>query len=80
MLLLSSKSALKDPNNMVLSQVHSFFGNSERDQEREDNNNTITVKRDLLQTPPPRCRFINSAKKKKQSANLLSESSIKIVY
>lgn len=55
MLLLSSgKSALKEPNEMVLSQVHSFISKAERDQEREDNNNT--VKKDLLRTPP-RCRF-----------------------
>ena len=55
MLLLSSgKSALKEPNEMVLSQVQSFISKAERDQEREDNNNT--VKKELLRTPP-RCRF-----------------------
>jgi hypothetical protein len=58
MLLLSSgKSALKEPNEMVWSQVHSFISKAERDQEREDNNNT--VKNDHLRTPP-RCRFHTS--------------------
>lgn len=58
MLLLSSvsgKSALKEPNEMVLSQVHSFIAKAERDQEREDNNNTVN-KKEILRTPP-RCRF-----------------------
>lgn len=56
MLLLSSgNSGLKEPsNNMVLSQVHAWAEKMEREQERENNNNT--VKRDLLRTPPPRCK------------------------
>lgn len=57
MLLLSSasgKSALKEPSEMVLSQVHSFIAKAERDQEREDNNNTVN-KKEILRTPP-RCR------------------------
>lgn len=56
MLLLSSgNSGLKEPSsNMVLSQVHAWAEKMEREQERENNNNT--VKRDLLRTPPPRCK------------------------
>lgn len=52
MLLLSSgNSGLKEPsNNMVLSQVHAWA----EKMERENNNNT--VKRDLLRTPPTRCK------------------------
>lgn len=49
----SRKSALKEPNEMVLSQVHSFIAKAERDQEREDNNNSV---KEILRTPP-RCRF-----------------------
>lgn len=59
LLLSSSNSGLKEPsNNMVLSQVHAWAEKIEREQERENNNNT--VKRDLLRTPSPRCKnFIN---------------------
>ena len=41
-----------------ISQVHAWAEKMEREQERENNNNT--VKRDLLRTPPPRCKdFLN---------------------
>lgn len=55
MLLLSSrKSALKQ-RKMVLSQMHSFMAHSNCEQEREDNNNTLIVEKDLLRAA--KCRF-----------------------
>lgn len=56
LLLPSRKSALNDPN-MVLSQIRSFNAHSNCEQEREDNNNTLIADKDVLRTPPPKCRF-----------------------
>jgi hypothetical protein len=57
LLLPSRKSALGDPN-MVLSQIHSFLAHSSIKQEHEDNNNTLLDEKNILRTPPPKCRFL----------------------
>ena len=56
LLLPSRKSALKDPS-MVLSQIHLFNAHSDCEKERENNNNTLIAEKDVLRTPPPKCRF-----------------------
>lgn len=56
LLLPSRKSELKGPS-MVLSQIHSFNAHSDCKPEREDNNNTLIAEKDVLRTPPPKCRF-----------------------
>lgn len=61
LLLPSRKSALKESNeNMILSQIHSFItnANSNCDEQREDNNNTVIDGKDVMRTPPSmKCRF-----------------------
>lgn len=59
-LLPSRKSALED-SNMVLSQLHSFIAHSNKEQDRQNNNNSLIAEKDVLRTPPPKCRFCDVA-------------------
>lgn len=57
LLLPSRKSGSLNNPDMVLSQIHSFMQNANSEDERESNNNTLITEKDVLRTPPHKCRF-----------------------
>lgn len=57
LLLPSRKSGSLNNPDMVLSQIHSFMTNANCDDERESNNNSLITEKDVLRTPPHKCRF-----------------------
>lgn len=57
LLLPSRKSGSLNNPDMVLSQIHSFMQNANCEDERESNNNTLITEKDVLRTPPHKCRF-----------------------